>query len=133
MGAPLISGGESPSGGGVGSSAGMISMLNGGSALPLTPSLTLMTMPVINPVSPLAGVPESSPVVGSKLAQEGLVRIEKVKRSPSGSFADGLNKYLFPSVTCCIGIPEILGALLLTVPGLESSTGTGAGELIVSS
>jgi hypothetical protein len=50
-----------------------------GSTVVVLPSLALMTMLAYLPVSGAAGVPESSPVVPSKLAQSGLFLMPRVR------------------------------------------------------
>ncbi len=49
----------------------MTVMLNSGKPMVSVPSVTRSPMPVVMPISVSVGVPESSPVVSSKLAQLG--------------------------------------------------------------
>ncbi len=63
--------------------------VNAGNAVLATPSLTLITMPEWTPAE--AGVPLNLPVVVLKLAQEGLLAIEKPSAFPSASLAAGWN------------------------------------------
>jgi len=53
-------------------------MLKAGSDALWCPSLTLMTMPEVEPTSVAPGVPLSSPVVALNAAHAGLLLIEKV-------------------------------------------------------
>jgi hypothetical protein len=56
-----------------------------------SPSLTLITIPLAAPTFELSGFPVRVPVEGLKLAQSGLLVIENVRWSPSGSIALGVN------------------------------------------
>jgi hypothetical protein len=56
------------------------------------PSLTLIVTGALDlPASPAAGVPESKPDAGSKVAHVGLLVISNVRGSPSASEALGWN------------------------------------------
>jgi hypothetical protein len=65
-------------------------MLKVGSETDVWPSLTLTVMLPVCPTFALRGVPVIVPVVVLKLAQLGLLVIENVRRSPSGSIALGV-------------------------------------------
>jgi hypothetical protein len=56
------------------------------------PSATLITMPVDVPTFAAVGVPESCPVVLSKLAHAGLPTMEKLSVPPAASDALGWNE-----------------------------------------
>ena len=73
------------------------------------PSLTLITTPDVVPTSPATGVPLSCPLLVLKLAQEGLLVIEKVRVLPDGSVVVGVKEYAVPTVTLVFGEPEIVG------------------------
>src|SRR5580693_3173538 len=64
-------------------------MANAGSATEVLPSLTLMMIFESVPTLPAAGVPESSPVVGLKVAHAGLSVIENVAFFPASTVAFG--------------------------------------------
>src|SRR5262245_16167612 len=81
-----------------------------GSEALMLPSLTLIVMPEV--VLTVDGVPQSRPVVASKLAQVGLLAIENVSGLLSGSLAVGRKEYAVPTVTEVLGVPEIVGAPL---------------------
>ena len=66
-------------------------MSKAGSELDAAPSDTEMTMPANVPTSASAGVPDSSPVKVSKLAQDGRLSTLKESTCPSGSTASGVN------------------------------------------
>jgi hypothetical protein len=61
------------------------------SAVRATPSLTLMTMSEVVPMSALVGVPLTAPEAESKVAQEGRLETWKDRSSPSASEALGWN------------------------------------------
>jgi len=63
---------------------------NAGKESANSPSLTLITIPVVVPTSPCNGVPDSSPVDVSKLDHVGWLTILNVKGSFSGSLAVGV-------------------------------------------
>jgi hypothetical protein len=73
------------------------------------PSLTLITIPDVVPTSPAPGVPLSCPLLVLKLAQEGLLVIEKARVLPDGSVVVGVKEYAVPTVTLVPGEPEIVG------------------------
>ena len=58
----------------------------------------------------------SRPVLELKSAQDGLLLMVKVKVSPSGSDALGVNEYCWPMRAAFGGVPEIVGAELPTGP-----------------
>ena len=87
-GVPEIVGGGG--GGGVLTGGAETVMEKGASDARATPSLTLITMFGKLPTFVPAGVPESRPVAGLKLAQEGLPEIEKVRVWPLGPLAVGV-------------------------------------------
>ena len=64
---------------------------NAGSAALLDPSLTLITIPGSVPTLAAVGVPDSCPVLPSKVVHEGLAAIEKVSFAPLASVALGRN------------------------------------------
>jgi hypothetical protein len=67
-------------------------MANGASDALDVPSVTLITMLEERlPAALAGGLPESSPVLGLKLAQEGVFMMLKVRVLPSGSPATGVN------------------------------------------
>jgi hypothetical protein len=76
------------------------------------PSLTPITMPDVVPTCVLEGVPDSLPVEVLKVAQLGLLVIEKVSTCPSGSAAAGWNTYGDPAAALVAGVPEMVGARL---------------------
>ena len=82
---------------------------NADSAADALPSLTLITTPEVVPTSPAPGVPLSCPLPVLKLAQEGLLMIEKVRVLPDGSVVVGVKEYAVPTVTLVFGEPEIVG------------------------
>ena len=67
-------------------------MENAGSEALDAPSATLMTMPVYVPTFAALGVPESWPVVLSKVAHAGFPAMEKVSVPPAASEALGWNE-----------------------------------------
>ena len=73
------------------------------------PSLTLITTPDVVPTSPATGVPLSCPLLVLKLAQEGLLVIEKMRVLPDGSVVVGVKEYAVPTITLVFGEPEIVG------------------------
>jgi hypothetical protein len=104
-------------------------MVNAGSEAESRPSDTLITMPAWGPVSVEAGVPDSRPVAGLKLAHAGLPAMENVSVWPaSESLAVGVNEYAWPAVTDVCGVPLIRGALCAT----ESTTIAKAGSAALS-
>jgi len=64
--------------GGVGGVSALTAIVKVGSDAVATPSVTLMTIPVLAPTSPAPGVPVSWPVVELKVAQAGLLVMENV-------------------------------------------------------
>jgi len=66
-------------------------MANAGSATLVVPSLTLMMIFESVPTLAAAGVPESSPVVALKLAQDGLSVMAKLAFFPASTVAFGWN------------------------------------------
>ncbi len=64
---------------------------NSGSETVSRPSVTLMRTPEYTPSSPADGVPDNVPLAALKSAQDGRPAIEKLRLSPSGSLASGLN------------------------------------------
>jgi hypothetical protein len=75
------------------------------------PSVTLMMMFPYVPTWLAVGVPESRPVVGLNVAQEGRFWMLKVSTSPSASVAEGWKLYASPVVTVVAGEPDIVGVL----------------------
>lgn len=63
---------------------------NAGSDTLSTPSLTVMTIPLVVPIFALLGVPLRVPVLLSKFVQTGRLVILKIILSPSASFALGV-------------------------------------------
>jgi len=68
-------------------------------------------MPLFVPTSLAEGVPCNCPVVVLNVAHAGLLVIENVNGSPSGSLAVGVNEYAVPAVADVAGVPEITGGL----------------------
>ncbi|MNY49036.1 hypothetical protein D3C86_1844240 [compost metagenome] len=66
------------------------SRLNAGRLVLSTPSLALITIPVVVPTLALVGVPVKAPVVVLKLAQDGLLMMLNVNGSSSKSLATGV-------------------------------------------
>ena len=60
-------------------------------------------------MSAVVGVPESRPLVESKLAHEGRFWMEKTSALPSGSLALGVKLYAAPAFTDVAGLPPIVG------------------------
>ena len=87
-GEPLMTGSRLSGGGG---SPAETMMSNAGSELEATPSDTEITTPANVPTSLSAGVPESSPLSGSKLVHDGRLSTLKDRTCPSGSEATGVN------------------------------------------
>src|SRR5690242_423276 len=69
-----------------------------------------MTMPLVVPTSPIAGVPVSAPVLVLNDAHAGLFAMLNVNELPSGSLAVGVNAYAVPGITAVEGEPLIVGA-----------------------
>jgi hypothetical protein len=84
-------------------------MLNAGSIVEDTPSVTMIMMDENVPVA--LGVPDSRPVLVLNVAHAGLLRMENVSVLPSGSLAVGWNEYAVPTVAVVIGVPEMVGDL----------------------
>ena len=91
------------------------SILKAGSAALNSPSLTLITIPLVMPTSLLPGMPVSVPVVVLKLAQLGLLLMLNVSGSLSASLAVGVKLYALSCATEVAGVPEIIGASLMSV------------------
>ena len=70
--------------------------LNAASDALASPSLTLMTMPLVVPTCCAAGVPDSRPVAVSNDAQAGGFAMLNVNGSPSASLAVGVKTYCVP-------------------------------------
>ncbi len=84
--------------------------VNAGSEAERSPSLTLMTMPVVAPMCCRPGVPWSRPVAGSNVAHAGAFVMLYVSVSASGSAPVGANEYCVPCSTDVAGVPLIVGA-----------------------
>ena len=93
---------------------------NAGSAVLATPSLTEIAMPDCVPAWALLGVPERRPVAALKLAQAGLLAIEKVSVWPSGSVAVGVKEYALPAVTDVGAAPLMAGGVLTATTVIEN-------------
>jgi hypothetical protein len=89
--------------------AALTAIANAASDAEDVPSLTEMVMPEKEPTLLEAGVPVSAPVVVLKLAQAGLLVIEKVSVLPLGSVVLGVKLYAVPAVTDVAGVPLIVG------------------------
>ena len=77
------------------------------------PSLTEIRIPPkVIPAYAALGVPKSRPVVGSNVAQGGLLAIAKRNRCRSASRATGRKLYGSNALTERAGVPVILGAVL---------------------
>jgi hypothetical protein len=87
-------------------------MVKAASAALACPSLTLMMM--FANVPALLGIPLKVPSVVENVAQTGLFWMLKVSASPSGSLAVGVKSYALPTVTEVGGVPEIVGARLVS-------------------
>ena len=85
-------------------------MLKAASDVLVSPSLTLMTMPLVVPTCCAAGAPDSRPVAVSKDAQTGGFAMLNVNGSASGSLAVGAKTYCVPGVIAVFGAPLIVGA-----------------------
>ena len=85
---------------------------NAGSAVLTLPSLTEMTMPEVVPTFAEVGTPDNWPVLMLNDAQLGLLAIEKLSVSLSGSLAVGRNEYVAPTFTDVAGVPVMVGARL---------------------
>ena len=79
-------------------------IMNGAKVPVFTPSLAVMVMGALSPTSPVAGVPESVPVVVSKVAHDGMPAIEKTTALPPEDTL-GLKEYLAPTVALPGGAP----------------------------
>jgi hypothetical protein len=77
----------------------------------VVPSLTLMTMFEYVPVCAGVGVPLSSPVAMLKVAQDGLLAIEKLSVLPAAPLATGVNAYACPATTDVAAVPLIVGGV----------------------
>ncbi len=80
-----------------------------GNEAELVPSLTEIVMPENVPTLLEDVVPESCPVLVLKLAQPGLLVIEKVSVLPLGSVVEGVKLYAEPAVTEVGGLPPMVG------------------------
>ncbi|MBK7250084.1 MAG: hypothetical protein IPI06_04125 [Gammaproteobacteria bacterium] len=89
--------------------------LNAASEALALPSLTEITIPLVVPTSPEAGVPLSTPVEVENAAHAGLFVIEKLSASPSASDAAGPKRYAVPTVVVVAGEPLMVGAVLVDV------------------
>ena len=94
------------------------SILKAVSAALNSPSLTLITIPVVMLTSLLPGVPMSAPVVVLKLAQLGLLLMLNVSGSLSGSLAVGAKLYEASCTTLVAGVPDIIGASLRLITSI---------------
>jgi hypothetical protein len=92
-----------------GLAAALTVMANASSDADAVPSLTLITIPLYVPTSLADGVPLSCPVAMLKVAQAGLLVIEKDSVWPAGPLAVGVNEYALPAVTLAGGVPEMVG------------------------
>jgi hypothetical protein len=100
--------------------------VNTASAALALPSLTLILMFANAPTLLVAGLPLKAPVTLLKLAHEGLLAIVKVSVSWLASEAVGWNEYVAPATTVVIGVPEIVGGVLLGgVVGGDGEEGGG--------
>src|SRR5690606_5161096 len=90
--AATVAGGVPEIVGGVFTPASRTTIWNGGSVTVDAPSLTAITMSRNVPALAGGGVPSSVPVLGSKRAHAGRLRIVKRSGSPSGSSACGTNR-----------------------------------------
>jgi hypothetical protein len=80
------------------------------------PSLTLITMSEYVPVCAVAGAPCSRPVLPSNVAHGGAWLMLKLSVvSGFGSLAVGVNEYDVPAATVVAGVPEMSGAVFITV------------------
>jgi hypothetical protein len=91
--------------------AGVTAIWNGASETLDVPSLTLIVIPPKVPTSAAAGLPESAPDVVLKIAQAGLLAIEKVNLAPAAAVTVGSKAYGVPAATTAGGVPAIAGAL----------------------
>src|SRR4029077_10440084 len=75
------------------------------------PSVTVITMPVY---VPFTAVPDSTPLRGSKFAQNGAPAMEKVRGArsclPVKSVAVGWKKYCEPPLAVVGGVPLMIGS-----------------------
>jgi hypothetical protein len=89
------------------------------------PSLTESVMLCVSPTSPVAGVPESAPLVALNVSQAGLFVMLKVIASPFASLDDGVNEYGVLTAAVVAGVPLMVGAALPPaappVPGVDMS------------
>ena len=98
---------------GVGFSSVLVTvMLNESSLAEAEPSLTVIVMSGYTPASLNPGVPVIVPLLLLKLAQSGRLTMLKLRLSPSGSLAAGVNEYRLPSATLRVGDPLMVGAVL---------------------
>jgi hypothetical protein len=82
-------------------------MLNDGSEADVTPSVTTIRIDENVPVDD--GVPDRRPVDVLNVAQDGLLRTEKVSVRPSGSLAVGVKVYAVPTRAVVGGVPVMVG------------------------
>ena len=101
---------------------------NGGKLAVACPSLTLIVMLAYTPASPLPGVPNSAPVAVLKLAQAGRLLMLNVKLSPSASLASGVKLYALSASTALAGVPEIVGAVFVTISMTSIENGVRLAE-----
>jgi hypothetical protein len=108
---------------------------NGASEALEAASLTVISMFANVPASAALGVPESWPVLLSKLAQLGAFVIENVRVSPAcEEEAVGVKLYVCPAMTLAIGDPEMVsvedccpgggGTLAIPEPSLDCEPDT---------
>jgi hypothetical protein len=71
--------------------------------------VTLIRTSAKVPTFALVGVPASAPVPVLKLAQEGMLTIEKLRLSPVGAVTTGMKLKAWPAVTLAGGVPLIVG------------------------
>lgn len=93
-----------------GAGAGCTVIVKAGSDTVVVPSLTETMMFAYEPTALAAGVPDSRPDVGSKVAHAGLFAIENVNGAPDGLEAVGWKRYGWVALTVVGGVPEMTGA-----------------------
>ena len=103
-----------------GALAGALTRIVNGPNFPLfEPSLAMMVMRPLSPTSPVAGVPESVPVVMSKVVHDGCPSILNVT-TPLLAVTLGRKEYLPPTITPSGGTP-CKKIWELTVPALAAA------------
>ena len=94
-------------------------------------SVTLITISLYVPTSPLSGIPVNAPVSVAKSAQSGVPVIEYIRVVfASASAPLGVNEYATSSLTVVDGVPVIVGASFVFTTSIVKAAKLTASELL---